>query len=47
MQLTRVQIASLPALGSGKLGNNWHERLIVALLAAEVEKQLQSPPEVP
>ncbi|MFP6649165.1 MAG: hypothetical protein VB817_06875, partial [Pirellulaceae bacterium] len=47
MELSRVQIAELPALTSGKLGNNWHERLIVELLAAEVEKQLQSPADAP
>ncbi len=47
MELSRVRIADLPALTSGRLGNNWHERLIVELLAAEVEEKLQTPPDAP
>ena len=47
MELSRVRIADLPALTSGRLGNNWHERLIVELLAAEVEQKLQTPPDAP
>ena len=47
MELSRARIAELPALTSGRLGNNWHERLIVELLASEIELLLNRPPGAP
>jgi hypothetical protein len=47
MELERAQIALLATLSSGRLGDNWHERLLIEVLAGEVDKLLIEQPASP
>ena len=47
MELERAQIALLATLSGGRLGDNWHERLLIEVLAGEVDTLLIEQPTSP